>query len=113
MAGILGLDGVSPAQLQDELARGGRFVVFEYCVSSLVKTALRSTDVYFVRAGQGTFGMSLGFTLRTMLFGWWAFPWGLVYSARSLVTNLSGGKDVTEQVMEALLAPPYIPGETG
>ncbi len=110
MAGIQGLDGVSPEQLQDELARGGRFVVFEYCVSSLVKTVRRYTDVYFVRAGQGTFGMSLGFTVRTLLFGWWA-PRGVIHTARCVGTNLRGGKDVTAQVVETLLAPRYVPGE--
>lgn len=111
MVGILGLEGVSPEQLQDELARGGRFVVFEYCFSCHVRTVRRYTDVYFVRAGQGTLGMSLGFTLVTLLFGWWALPWGFIYTARCLGTNLRGGKDVTAQVVESLLAPRYAPGE--
>jgi hypothetical protein len=109
-AGILGLEGVSPAQLEDELRRGGRFVVFEYCFSILVKTFKRASDVYFVRAGQGTFGMSAGYTLLTLCFGWWGFR-GLIYTPMCLATNLGGGKDVTELVVSALLAPRYEPGQ--
>jgi hypothetical protein len=111
MAGIKGLEGLSPSQLQNELARGGRFVVFEYCVSILVKTFRRASDVYFVRAGEGTLALSAGYNLLSLLLGWWGFPWGLIYTPLCLATNLSGGKDVTEQVVTALLAPRYVPGE--
>ena len=69
MAGILGMEGLSTGQVQEELRRGGRFVVFEYCVSCLVMSMRRSSDVYFVRAGQGTFGMSLGYTLLSLFLG--------------------------------------------
>lgn len=109
MAGILGMEGLSAAQVQEEVQRGGRFVVFEYCVSFLVMTLRRSSDVYFVRAGQGTFGMSLGYTLLSLFLGWWGFPWGFIYTPLCLATNLGGGKDVTEQVVMALLAPRYDP----
>lgn len=109
MAGILGMEGLSTGQVQDELRRGGRFVVFEYCVSCLVMTMRRSSDVYFVRAGQGTFGMSLGYSLLSLLLGWWGLPWGFIYTPRCLATNLQGGKDVTEMVLPALLAPRYDP----
>lgn len=109
MAGILGMEGLSTGQVQDELRRGGRFVVFEYCVSCLVMTMRRSSDVYFVRAGQGTFGLSLGYTLLSLLLGWWGLPWGFIYTPLCLATNLLGGKDVTEMILPALLAPRYDP----
>lgn len=109
MAGILGMDGMSPRQVEDELRRGGRFVVFEYCVSCLVTTMRRSSDVYFVRAGQGTFSMSFGYTLLSLLLGWWGLPWGFIYTPRCLATNLQGGKDVTEMVRPSLHAPRYDP----
>ena len=107
--GIQGMDGLSPAQVQDEVRRGGRFVVFEYCVSFLVTTLRRSSDVYFVRAGEGTFTISLGYTLLSLFLGWWGFPWGFIYTPRCLATNLGGGKDVTAQVMLSVLAPRYDP----
>lgn len=109
MAGILGMEGLSTAQVEDELRRGGRFVVFEYCVSFFVTTTKRSSDVYFVRAGQGTFILSLGYTLLSLLLGWWGLPWGFIYTPRCLATNLQGGKDVTDMVVLSLLAPRYDP----
>jgi hypothetical protein len=109
MAGILGIEGLSTAQVQEELQRGGRFVVFEYCVSFFVTTTRRSSDVYFVRAGQGTFALSLGYTLLSLFLGWWGLPWGFVYTPLCLATNLLGGRDVTELVVPSLLAPRYDP----
>jgi hypothetical protein len=106
--GIHGMDGLSPAQVQDELRRGGRFVVFEYCFSTFVRTVRRCSDVYFVRAGQGTFAMSLGYTLMSLLLGWWGVS-GLTHTPQCLATNLGGGKDVTELVVPSLLAPRYDP----
>ncbi|MCY1073611.1 hypothetical protein [Archangium lansingense] len=108
MAGILGMEGLSTAQVQDELRRGGRFVVFEYCVSFLTTTMRRSSDVYFIRAGQSTFVLSLGYTLLSLLLGWWGIP-GFIYTPLCLATNLLGGKDVTEMVVPSLLAPRYDP----
>ncbi len=108
MAGILGMEGLSTGQVQEELRRGGRFVVFEYCVSCLVMSMRRSSDVYFVRAGQGTFGISLGYTLLSLFLGWWGLP-GILYTPRCVATNLQGGKDVTALVMPSLLAPRYDP----
>jgi hypothetical protein len=45
LASIQGLEGLTGAQLQDELSRGGRFVMFEYCISIIVMTFRRSSDV--------------------------------------------------------------------
>jgi hypothetical protein len=109
MAGIFGMEGLSTVQVQEELKRGGRFVVFEYCVSFFITTKRHVSDVYFVRAGQGTFGLSLGYTLLSLCLGWWGLPWGFIYTPRCLATNLSGGKDVTAQVMYSLQAPRYDP----
>ncbi|HEX8439473.1 hypothetical protein [Archangium sp.] len=111
MAGIQGVEGLTVSQLQDELRRGGRFVTFEYCISILVMTFKRSSDVYFIRAGEGTGGKSLSYTLISLFFGWWGFPWGFIYTPMALATNLGGGKDVTEQVVSAMLAPAYAPSE--
>lgn len=104
MAAIQGMDNMTVGQLQEELRRGGRFVVFEYCVSILVMTFKRSSDVYFIRAGEGTMGKSIGYTLLSLFLGWWGIPWGFIYTPMVLFTNLGGGKDVTEAVVSSLLA---------
>src|SRR5437868_10400114 len=104
MASIQGLEGLTGAQLQRELSRGGRFVMFEYCISIIVMTFRRSSDVYFIRAGEGTAGKSLGYTLVSLFFGWWGIPWGFIYTPMALVTNLGGGRDVTQQLLASLVA---------
>jgi hypothetical protein len=86
--------------------RGGKFVVFEYCISLLIITLKRPSGIYFIRSDEGTFGKSASFTVLSLLLGWWGFPWGPIYTVASLVTNLKGGKDITMEVMNALEGKP-------
>jgi hypothetical protein len=99
---IKNADGLTPFDIQNEVNNGGKFVIFEYTVSILVMTFKRPTDVYFLRAGESHWGKSLPFTLLSLVVGWWGFPWGLIYTPMSLFTNLSGGKDVTHEIMQEL-----------
>src|SRR5579862_2412158 len=99
---IVGAENMTAAELTAELDRGARFVIFQYCVSLLVVTFKRPSDIYFIRSGESTFGKSIGFTLITLLAGWWGIPWGPIYSLVALGTNLSGGEDVTERVASSL-----------
>ena len=80
---------------------GGRFVVYEYCVSIVIMTFRRPSDIYFIRAGERSVA-GFGFTLLTLFLGWWGFPWGPIYTIGVLITNLSGGKDVTAEVVASL-----------
>jgi hypothetical protein len=99
---IRGIEGMTPEQINDELNRGGRFVIFYYTISVLIMTFKNPTDVYFVRAGEGTMGKSIGYTLLTFLLGWWGFPWGPIYSLYAIGVNFGGGQNVTGQVIDAL-----------
>ena len=99
---IVGIEDMNVDELNLELERGGKFVIFEYCISIIVMTFRRSTNVYFIKEGQGTTGRSIGFTLISLILGWWGIPWGPIYTIGSLITNLGGGKDVTDEVIESL-----------
>src|SRR3954470_11086318 len=59
---IVGLDGLSNEEIREELERGARFVVFEYCISIIVLTFKRSSAIHFVRSDEGTFGKGLRIT---------------------------------------------------
>ena len=48
---IKGVEGMSVGEVQDQVRQGAKFVVFSYCMSFLVITLKRSSDVTFVRAG--------------------------------------------------------------
>jgi len=96
---IEGTEGLSMEQIQEELQRGARFVTFDYCISVLILTFKRSSKVHYLRPGESAFQRSLPYTLLSLLLGWWGFPFGLVFTPMALYTNLSGGRDVTHQVM--------------
>jgi hypothetical protein len=94
---IRGIDAWKPDELHRELNRGGRFVVFEFCISLVVVTLHRQTDVYFLAANDLGLIRGLPWTLVTLLLGWWGVPWGLIQTPCALLTNLAGGRDVTAQ----------------
>ena len=63
MAKIIGLEEIqSGSHLQMELKQGGKFVVYEYCISILVMTFRRSSSIYFIRAGEGAVVKGIPFT---------------------------------------------------
>ncbi|WP_320685400.1 hypothetical protein [Gemmata algarum] len=95
---------MSVRELVDSVERGGRFVIFQYAVSVVVLSFKRPTDIHFVPPGEGTFGKSVGPTLVSLFLGWWGFPFGIFFTIESLFVNLRGGRDVTGEVMRAILA---------
>jgi hypothetical protein len=101
---IQGLEGMTASALTAEVARGAKFVFFQYCVSVVILTFKRSSDIYFIRVGENAVARGLGFTTVSLLFGWWGIPWGPIYTIQSLITNLGGGKDVTTEVVRSLTA---------
>jgi hypothetical protein len=52
MAKIVGIEGINPQQLASQLQSGARFVQYQYCVSALIITFRRATDIYFLRADE-------------------------------------------------------------
>ena len=105
MAKILGIEGMNPQQLANELQSGARFVQYQYCVSALVITFKRGTDIYFIRADESPTVKGLAWTLLTLLAGWWGIPWGPIYTVQSLWVNLRGGHDMTPEAASALRLP--------
>ena len=101
MAQIKNIQGMSADELNRELERGGKFVIFQYCFSVIIMTFKRGSDVYFIRPGESTIKHSIGYTLLTFFVGWWGIPWGPIYTIGSIFTNLTGGKDVTQDVINS------------
>ena len=102
MTEIKNITGLSVTEINIELSNGGKFVVFQYCFSIILMTFKRGTDIYFIKAGESTLKYSIGFTLITLFFGWWGIPWGPIWSIGSIYSNLTGGKDVTREVLNLL-----------
>jgi hypothetical protein len=105
MAKIIGIEGMSPAEISFELQRGGKFVSYRYCVSAVVITFRRGSDIYFIRSGESRVTKGLLWTLLSLVAGWWGIPWGPIFTIQSLYINLSGGNDLTNEVTNALRLP--------
>lgn len=99
---IKGIKGMSVLDIQNEVAVGGRFVRFSYCISVVVISFRLSSPVYFLKRQDNAFAKGIPFSLLSFLVGWWGIPWGLVYTPVSIFTNLRGGKDVTEDMLKIL-----------
>jgi|APTNR8051073442_1049403.scaffolds.fasta_scaffold28012_1 hypothetical protein len=102
MTRIVGADGLSLQDVEEEVLAGARFVVFSTCVSMILVTQRRAGDVHFVRADDPFPKAGLRAMGLTLLLGWWGIPWGPFHTVGALATNLKGGLDVTRQVMAQL-----------
>lgn len=100
---IHGIEGMSPEDIRDETNRGGRLVVYTYCISALVVTLKRPTEVRLIRAGRNPAAASWPYTAVSLLLGWWGIPWGPIYTFETVYRNLCGGIDVTDGVLKAIL----------
>lgn len=98
MSTIRGTEGLTPADIQNEIARGARFVAYQWCLSLLVVTLKRGTRIYYLKPGETGFLAGFFWSAFTLVAGWWGFPWGPIYTIGSLWTNLRGGIDVTDAV---------------
>ena len=96
---INGIKNLTVQDLQDEVAAGGKFVIYSYCVSIIVMSFKRGTDIYFVKSNENSFVKSLPWFFITLFLGWWGLPWGIIYSFGCLSNCINGGKDVTNEVM--------------
>lgn len=108
---IKNADGLTDQQIIQGIQNGGKLVVFKYAVSIVIMTFNPNTDVHYIRPGESTIKFSIGYTLLTLVMGWWGFPWGPIYTIGSLYHNLSGGKDVTNELLSQM--PPSNPNASG
>jgi hypothetical protein len=99
---IHGIDGMSNAEINEELNNGAKFVIYQYCISVILLTFKRPTDIYFIRPGKNSVMKGIEWSLLTLVLGWWGIPWGPIYTVSSLTINLKGGKDVTEQIRKSM-----------
>lgn len=96
---IKNIDGLSAEDLQQEVKDGAKFIYYLYTVSLIVVTFKRTSGVYLVRGGESAKVKGMAFTLISALFGWWGIPFGPKFTFKSIIANMKGGKDVTDDVM--------------
>tara|TARA_Y100001937_G_C6872380_1_gene221202 strand:- start:50 stop:385 length:336 start_codon:yes stop_codon:yes gene_type:complete len=107
---IKGTEGLSTDEINFELQRGAKFVIYQYCISILIMTFKRPSQIYFVKVDESSVTKGLAYTLISLIFGWWGIPWGPIYTIGSLISNFGGGTDVTAQILSSVNA--TAPSET-
>jgi len=65
----------------------------------------RASNIYFVRPGENAVTKGLPFSLISLVLGWWGIPWGPIWTISTIVTNLRGGRDVTNDVVRSMTTP--------
>jgi hypothetical protein len=85
-----------------DIAQGGKFVVFQYVISIIVLTFMRPSKVHYIKSTENAAKKGLKFTLITAFLGWWGIPWGPIRSVQAIRTNAKGGKDITSEVIARL-----------
>ncbi len=66
---IRGIEGMKGGELDFEIQRGAKFVLFQYCISVVVLTFRRPSDIYFLRQGENAVVKGLPFTLLSLVAG--------------------------------------------
>jgi hypothetical protein len=94
---------LAPAALLAEIKAGGRIVYYSYCVSVGFLTVTRGTQPRLIQAGRSKVIAGLHWSALTFLAGWWGIPWGPIRTIQTLTTNMRGGHDITDKVVDALL----------
>lgn len=92
------LEGLPKNWIANEIKNGGRFVVFSYTISILIMTFKRPTDVYFIRHNESKLKHSWSWILMSMIVGWWGFPFGPIYTIKSIYDGFKG-IDVTAEIL--------------
>jgi hypothetical protein len=96
------LPGMTRQEIIAELDKGGRLVVYQYCISLILVSVLKTSSVHLIRAGEDAAAKGRKYTLLSVLLGWWGIPWGFIYTLRAAATNQKGGLDVTADVLQHL-----------
>jgi hypothetical protein len=89
----------------EEVESGGRFVIFTYCISVLILTFKRSSNITFLRKHEDGAGDAIRYSLLSGVAGWWGIPWGPIWTVAALISNARGGRDVTREVLTQQMGP--------
>ncbi len=99
MAEIKGIEGLNLNDINEEIQQGAKFVSYTYCISIILMTFRRPSDIFFIKSNESAFMKGLPYTLVSLVLGWWGIPWGPIYTIGAFFSNSSGGKDITQEVL--------------
>jgi hypothetical protein len=80
-------------------AKGGSIIEYKRVTSCLIASQ-KSSNYVWVPPDANRALRSLPDTISTLLLGWWSLA-GFVWTIQVLITNLRGGRDATEELLQA------------
>jgi hypothetical protein len=99
--GVRGIEELSLQGIKEEIDEGGRFVQYLYVVSFVLFAQWKVSDVYFIYADEGKVTKGLQYSLFSLVVGIWGIR-SLFWTLESIGKNLSGGIDVTNDIVDML-----------
>ncbi|MGE5473896.1 MAG: hypothetical protein ACM3UU_06710 [Ignavibacteriales bacterium] len=66
-------------------------IQFQICIS-FIFFSVKSPSRFLVKGYDKTLSRKIICTIISLLFGWWAIPWGPIYTIQTISNNLVGGK---------------------
>lgn len=85
-------------ELIDDINKGGKFVLFTYCISLVVVTLRRPSKIYYIKSNELTIGQGFKYMLLSLVLGWWGLPHGPLYTIQSIWYAFRG-KNITDEIM--------------
>lgn len=90
------LKAQTASQVSPDLLRPGeRFVRFAYTTSTGFTTVRRLTRVYHTTSRNRRILLGLWYSVVALALGPWGIPWGLIWTAAAVWTNITGGEGAT------------------
>ncbi|TDU80924.1 hypothetical protein EI77_00225 [Prosthecobacter fusiformis] len=100
-----GTEGMMLRDIEQDIMKGGRFIVHHWCFSIIILSFSRTTSTRYFRSWKSGIGRASFYSLVSMTFGWWGFPFGLLYTPLCLWKNARGGTDVTSDLLSQIIGP--------
>ncbi|WP_051655938.1 MULTISPECIES: hypothetical protein [unclassified Bacteroides] len=89
-------------ELEMDIARGGKFVIYTYTISLIAFTTRRPTDIYYIKSDEHAIGKGWPFLILSFFLGWWGIPWGPIYTIQSIWYAFAG-KNITEEIKDVAM----------
>ncbi|AYL96958.1 hypothetical protein [Mucilaginibacter celer] len=83
--------GISLSEFYDCLNKGGKIVIYGYCISLIALTYRLISPPHLIRPGESQSKFKRHYNTLSLIFGWWGFPWGPIYSIDMIKVNAKNG----------------------
>lgn len=96
-------DGIKKQELEALIAKGAKFVSYQYIISVPIFFPIkRFSKLYFIPPNTKPSSYSFQYNLFSVILGLWGLPMGPPFIIKTLMLNLRGGIDFTEDVLANL-----------